>query len=98
MGKDTPGYFSPVHKETISLVEHKVVSVIHPVWNIVDEEPIATIYLDLDFDKLSNQWYRSAKMNQSFEFFILGEGELYLTLKKENFLRQKLWKKLTQKK
>ena len=68
--------FSPVHKETISLVEHKVVSVIRPVWNIVQEEPIATIYLDLDFDKLSNQWYRSAKMNQSFEFLILGEGQV----------------------
>lgn len=66
--KGTPGYFSPVHKGTIRLVEHKVLSVIRPVWNIVQEEPIATIYLDLDFDKLSNQWYRSAKMNQSFEF------------------------------
>ena len=74
--KGMPGYFSPVHKETISLVEHKVVSVIRPVWNIVQEEPIATIYLDLDFDKLSNQWYRSAKMNQSFEFLILGEGQV----------------------
>ena len=74
--KGMPGYFSPVHKETISLVEHKVVSVIRPVWNIVQEEPIATIYLDLNFDKLSNQWYRSAKMNQSFEFLILGEGQV----------------------
>lgn len=95
--KDTPGYFSPVHKETISLVEHKVVSVIRPVWNIVDEEPIATIYLDLDFDKLSNQWYRSAKMNQSFEFFILGEGELLFDSQKGELSQTETMEELTQK-
>ena len=74
--KGKPGYFSPVHKETISLVKHNVVSFVSPIWNIMQEEPIATIYVDLDFDKLSNQWYRSAKSNQSFEFLVLGKEEV----------------------
>lgn len=68
-------FFSPVHRETISLVNHRVVSVVSPVWNIGQKRPIATIYLDLDFDKLSNQWYNLAKRNQSFDFMILSESQ-----------------------
>ena len=70
------GYFSPIHKTTVNLVEHYVVSMVSPIWNIVQEEPVAVIYLDLDFDKLTNQWYASVNLNQNYSFMILSEKQL----------------------
>lgn len=74
--KKVPGFFSSVHEETISLVKHRVVSVVSPIWNIGQDSPIATIYLDVDFDKLSNQWYNLAKQNQSFDFMVLSDKQM----------------------
>lgn len=74
--KKVPGFFSSVHEETISLVTHRVVSVVSPIWNIGQDSPIATIYLDVDFDKLSNQWYNLAKQNQSFDFMVLSDKQM----------------------
>ena len=85
------GYFSPIHKATVNLVEHYVVSMVSPIWNIVQEEPVAVIYLDLDFDKLTNQWYASANLNQNFSFMILSEKQLLFDSEKgqekENYQR-----------
>lgn len=85
------GYFSPIHKATVNLVEHYVVSMVSPIWNIVQEEPVAVIYLDLDFDKLTNQWYASANLNQNFSFMILSEKQLLFdsekSQEKENYQR-----------
>ena len=73
------------------MVEHYVVSMVSPIWNVAQDEPIAVIYLDLDFDKLRNQWYTSAKMNQSFSFMILSEKQMLFdseeNQKKENYQR-----------
>lgn len=74
--KKIPGFFSSVHEETISLVKHRVVSVISAIWNIGQDSPIATIYLDVDFDKLSNQWYNLAGQNQSFDFMVLSDKQM----------------------
>ena len=85
------GYFSPIHKATVNLVEHYVVSMVSPIWNIVQEEPVAVIYLDLDFDKLTNQWYASANLNQNYSFMILSEKQLLFdsekSQEKENYQR-----------
>lgn len=85
------GYFSPIHKATVNLVEHYVVSMVSPIWNIVQEEPVAVIYLDLDFDKLTNKWYASANLNQNFSFMILSEKQLLFdsekSQEKENYQR-----------
>lgn len=85
------GYFSPIHKATVNLVEHYVVSMVSPIWNIVQEEPVAVIYLDLDFDKLTNQWYAPANLNQNFSFMILSEKQLLFdsekSQEKENYQR-----------
>lgn len=85
------GYFSPIHKTTVNLVEHYVVSMVSPIWNIVQEEPVAVIYLDLDFDKLTNQWYASANLNQNYSFMILSEKQLLFdsekSQEKENYQR-----------
>lgn len=85
------GYFSPIHKATVNLVEHYVVSMVSPIWNIVQEEPVAVIYLDLDFDKLTNQWYASANLNQNFSFMILSEKQLLFdsekSQEKDNYQR-----------
>lgn len=85
------GYFSPIHKTTVNLVEHYVVSMVSPIWNIVQEEPVAVIYLDLDFDKLTNQWYASVNLNQNFSFMILSEKQLLFdsekSQEKENYQR-----------
>ena len=89
--KKKAGYFSPIHKATVNMVEHYVVSMVSPIWNVAQDEPIAVIYLDLDFDKLRNQWYTSAKMNQSFSFMILSEKQMLFdseeNQKKENYQR-----------
>lgn len=85
------GYFSPIHKATVNLVEHYVVSMVSPIWNIVQEEPVAVIYLDLDFDKLTNQWYASVNLNQNYSFMILSEKQLLFdsekSQEKENYQR-----------
>lgn len=85
------GYFSPIHKTTVNLVEHYVVSMVSPIWNIVQEEPVAVIYLDLDFDKLTNQWYASVNLNQNYSFMILSEKQLLFdsekSQEKENYQR-----------
>lgn len=85
------GYFSPIHKTTVNLVEHYVVSMVSPIWNIVQEEPVAVIYLDLDFDKLTNQWYASANLNQNYSFMVLSEKQLLFdsekSQEKENYQR-----------
>ena len=80
--KKKAGYFSPIHKATVNMVEHYVVSMVSPIWNVAQDEPIAVIYLDLDFDKLRNQWYTSAKMNQSFSFMIYLKNRCCLILRK----------------
>lgn len=85
------GYFSPIHKATVNLVEHYVVSMVSPIWSIVQEEPVAVIYLDLDFDKLTNQWHTFANLNQNFSFMILSEKQLLFdsekSQEKENYQR-----------
>lgn len=85
------GYFSSVHKATINMVDHYVVSMVSPIWNVAQDEPIAAIYLDLDFDKLTNQWYTSAKLNPNFKFMILSEKQLLFdsekNQKQENYQR-----------
>ena len=43
------GYFSPIHKATVNLVEHYVVSMVSPIWNIVQEEPVARYLSGLGF-------------------------------------------------
>lgn len=74
--KETPDYFTEVHREVISLVGYQVVSMVCPVWNITGEEPIAKLYLDLDFAKIINQWYRTADVGQGTEFMVLNENQL----------------------
>lgn len=85
------GYFSSIHKATINMVEHNVISMVSPIWNVVQDDPIAVIYLDLDFDKLTNQWYASANVNQNFNFMILSEKQLLFDSEKnqdkENYQR-----------
>lgn len=77
------GYFSSVHKATINMVDHYVVSMVSPIWNVAQDEPIAMLYLDLDFDKLTNEWYTSAKLNQNFNFMILSEKQLLFDSEKD---------------
>lgn len=85
------GYFSPIHKATVNMVEHYVVSMVSPIWSIVQEEPVAVIYLDLDFDKLTNQWHTFANLNKNFSFMILSEKQLLFdsekSQEKENYQR-----------
>ena len=80
--KKLPGFFSPVHKEIINLVNYRVVSIVSPIWNIGQDSPIATVYLDVDFDKLSNQWYNLEKRNQSFDFMIFSEHQMLVDSQK----------------
>lgn len=86
--KKLPGFFSPVHKETINLVNYRVVSIVSPIWNIGQDSPIATVYLDVDFDKLSNQWYNLAKRNQSFDFMIFSENQMLFDSQKGEEIKE----------
>lgn len=74
--KGKSAYFSEVHKEIINLMGYEVVSMVSPMWNVAGEEPIAMMYLDLDFRKIANQWYKSAETGRNFEFMVLSEKQL----------------------
>ena len=86
--KKLPGFFSPVHKEIINLVNYRVVSIVSPIWNIGQDSPIATVYLDVDFDKLSNQWYNLEKRNQSFDFMIFSENQMLFDSQKGEEIKE----------
>lgn len=74
--KEKMSYFSPVHKEVINLVRCNVVSMASPMWDIIKKEPVAMLYLDLDFNKVANYLHQSAKLNQNFDFMVLGGEQL----------------------
>lgn len=74
--KDTPAFFSEVHRENIDLVGYQVVTMVCPVWNVMGDDPAAIVYLDLDFNKISNQWYRSADVGQGTEFIVLSPSQI----------------------
>ncbi|MDC7286219.1 histidine kinase [Blautia schinkii] len=69
-------YFSEVHGEIIDLVKYQVISMVSPVWNVFGDEPLAMVYLDLDFNKIANQWHRSAAVGQSSDFMILSASQI----------------------
>lgn len=69
-------YFSEVHGEMIDLVKYQVISMVSPVWNVFGDEPVAMVYLDLDFNKISNQWHRSAAVGESSDFMILSPSQV----------------------
>ena len=69
-------YLGRIHREMIHLVPYEIVSYISPVWNIVDEDPIAFLYVDLDFNKIENFWHKTAGINKSFEFMVIGDGQI----------------------
>ena len=74
--KDTPAFFSEVHSEIIDLVGYQVVTMISPVWNVTGDTPVASVYLDLDFNKIANQWYRSADVGQGVDFMVVSPSQI----------------------
>ncbi len=81
--------FTPVHKEIINLVGYEVISMASPIWDIMGEEPIAVMYLDLDFRKIENQWYQSADISRSFQFMVLSNEQLLFDSSDEKKLQHK---------
>lgn len=73
----------PVRTEQINLVPYTVVSMVSPVWGIMEEKPLAYLYIDMDFRKIKNQWKRTEQINKSFEFMILNETQIYYGTEQE---------------
>lgn len=73
----------PVKTEQINLVPYTVVSMVSPVWGIMEEKPLAYLYIDMDFRKIKNQWKRTEQINKSFEFMILNETQIYYDTEQE---------------
>lgn len=67
---DAP-YFCEPRKEEINMVLYSVISVIMPVWNVVEQDPIGYIFLDLDYEKFQNQWAQTAQINRETDFMVL---------------------------
>lgn len=74
--KEKVSYVTPVHREIINLMGYDVVTMVTPMWDVIGKTPIAMIYMDLDFRKISNLWYESAKIGQNFDFMVLSQEEL----------------------
>lgn len=51
-------YFTQRRKEIVGQVEYDVISMIYQLWDVNQQSPVGTMYLDLDFGKISNQLYQ----------------------------------------
>ncbi|MEE1032415.1 MAG: histidine kinase [Ruminococcus sp.] len=64
-------YFCEPRKEKINMVMYSVISIIMPVWNVVEEEPVGYIFLDLDYNKFQSQWEQTAQISRETDFMVL---------------------------
>lgn len=72
---DSP-YFCEPRKERINLVLYNVVSMIMPIWNVVETEPVGYVFVDLDFERLKSQWQQSADIERETYFMILSRNHI----------------------
>lgn len=72
---DSP-YFCEPRKERINLVLYNVVSMILPIWNVVETEPVGYVFVDLDFERLKSQWQQSADIERETDFMILSRNHI----------------------
>ncbi len=72
---DSP-YVCELRKEKINLVSYKVISIIQPIWSIIGEEPAGYIFIDLDFNKLQQQWKQTADIKEMTEFMVLSRNHV----------------------
>lgn len=72
---DSP-YFCEPRKERINLVLYNVVSMIMPIWNVVETEPVGYVFVDLDFERLKSQWQQSADIERETDFMILSRNHI----------------------
>ncbi len=79
-----------VRKEQINLVPYTVVSIVSPVWGIMEREPLAYLYVDMDFRKIKNQWKRTEQISKSFEFMIMNEVQIYYDTNQETMSDEKV--------
>lgn len=70
---DAP-YFGDLRVEKINLVSYRVISMISPIWNMIEDEPIGYVFLDLSMNKFLEQWKQTAALGQNSEFMILSRG------------------------
>lgn len=72
-------YFTQRRKEIVGQVEYDVISMIYQLWDVNQQDPVGTMYLDLDFGKISNQLYQLKDgAADGEEFFIINEEGILL--------------------
>lgn len=68
--------FCELRKEKIDLVNYSVISMITPIWDVMENEPIGYIFLDLDYEKILSQWEQSAEIGRETEFMVLSHENM----------------------
>lgn len=68
-------FFTGLRKEIVSQVEYDVISMVYRLWDVNQPESVGTLFLDLDFGKISNQLYRLKGDSADQEEFLIANEE-----------------------